>query len=86
MNQKYCRLLIDLLDKEEIVFDAIYQRVKTFRSSDEYYNYNQIYIDFDIQNEGEEFSDRIGRSVIIVAPIFMDNEDIRDKDSEDLLF
>ncbi|CDW78910.1 UNKNOWN [Stylonychia lemnae] len=86
LNQKYCRLLIELLDKEDIVFDGIYQRVKTFRRSDEHYNYNQIYIDFDIHNEGEEYSDKVQQNVIILAPIFMDNEDIRDKDGDDLLF
>ena len=37
-----------LLRVEGICFDAIYTRIQTFKKSDEYFNYNQIYIDFEI--------------------------------------
>ncbi len=83
MNQKLCSAIIDMLDKEGVPFDAIYQRIKTFRRSDEYYNYNQIYQDFEIiqsSDEDEDFNNKINQNVIILAPIFLDNEDIKDKD------
>lgn len=47
-NEKYCNNIIDLMDKENVPFDAFYQRVKAFKRSDEYCNYNQIYLDFEI--------------------------------------
>eukprot|EP00347_Sterkiella_histriomuscorum_P021865 403332497 len=86
LNQKYCKLLAQLLDKEDIVYDALYQRVKTFRKNEDYFNYNQVYIDFEVHNEGDAFTSKIDQNVIIVAPIFLDNEDIRDKDGDELIF
>jgi|LauGreDrversion4_2_1035121.scaffolds.fasta_scaffold35755_1 TFIIF-interacting CTD phosphatase-like protein len=40
MNERYCNHIIDLFDRENIVFDAFYQRVKAFKRTDEYCNYN----------------------------------------------
>ena len=54
MNEKLTRLIIELLDKEQVVFDAVYSRLKTFKKNDEFCNYNQIYIDFELMKEGEE--------------------------------
>jgi hypothetical protein len=47
-NEKYCNHIIDYMDKENVTFDAFYQRVKAFKRSDEYCNYSQIYLDFEI--------------------------------------
>lgn len=53
-HEKYCNQIIDYLDKEGVAFDAFYQRLKAFKRSDEYCNYNQIYLDFEIcQSECE---------------------------------
>ena len=40
LNDKFCGQIIDMLDKEEVVFDAFYQQIKTFKQTDEYCNYN----------------------------------------------
>jgi hypothetical protein len=40
--------MIDYFDKEGIQFDAFYLRSKAIKRTDEYCNYNQIYLDFDI--------------------------------------
>ncbi len=45
-HEKYCNQIIDYLDKEGVEFDAFYQRLKALKRSDEYCNYNQIYLDF----------------------------------------
>lgn len=62
-NEKYCNHIIDLLDKENVPFDAFYQRVKAFKRSDEYCNYYQIYLDFEIiKNEDNNNSDKMTTS------------------------
>lgn len=52
MNERNCSQIIDLLDREGIVFDAFYQRIKAFKRTDEYCNYNQIYLDFELCSTG----------------------------------
>lgn len=49
LSEKTLRMAVEhLLRVEGICFDAIYTRIQTFKKSDEYFNYNQIYIDFEI--------------------------------------
>lgn len=87
LNEKYCRQIIDLFDKEDIIFDAFYQRLKAFKRTDEYCNYNQIYLDFDLTNEkNDSETPKICENALVVAPISLDNDDIKDKEQEDLLF
>ncbi len=50
LNERYTNYIIDILDKEHVTFDAVYQRLKAYKKSDEYVNYNQIYLDFEIHN------------------------------------
>jgi NLI interacting factor-like phosphatase len=57
LNERYCSQIIDLLDREGIVFDAFYQRLKAFKRTDDYVNYNQIYQDFDLTTNANEESD-----------------------------
>ena len=85
-NHRFCKQLLDLLDKEEIVIDALYQRVMTFGKCEDYLNYSQVYLDFEVHSEGEKITNKLAQSVIVVAPLFQDNEDIRDKEGEDIIF
>lgn len=89
---------MDYLDKEGIVFDAFYQRLKALKRTDEYCNYNQVYLDFEVctavrkATDSSEGSDNnnsgitqvpsVQHSVLVVAPICLENEDIKDKDGE----
>jgi len=34
LNEKLSKLLIDLLDKEQVTFDAVYSRLKAFKSTE----------------------------------------------------
>lgn len=61
LNEKYCNHIIDMLDREHVVFDGFYQKVKAFKRSDEYSNYNQIYLDFEITT-AEKPTDQMGSS------------------------
>ena len=83
LNEKFCNILMNLLDKEEIVFDGIYSRLKALRKSDEYCNYNQIYKDFDLLEDNTP--SKIQNSVLIVAPLCLDNDDIKDKQDDAIL-
>ena len=56
LNERYCGHIIEMLDKEDVVFDAFYQRLKAFKRTDEYCNYNQIYLDFGICKQENEDS------------------------------
>lgn len=37
-----------LIRNEQIIFDGIYTRVQSLKRSEEYFNYNQVYADFDL--------------------------------------
>lgn len=45
--------MIEYFDQEDIIFDAVYSRLKAFKKEETFCNYNQIYIDFDILTEGD---------------------------------
>ncbi len=66
------------------MFDGIYSRVQALKRNDEYFNYNQIYADFDLldPNEFDEIAGDFGskmveQKAIIVSPISLSNEDIK---------
>lgn len=102
LNERYTNYIIDILDKEHVKFDAVYQRLKAYKKSDEYVNYNQIYLDFEIHNpecpsppeiDGHfDLSETliqhtsVQNSVMLVCPLCLDNDDIKDKDGDQLLF
>jgi hypothetical protein len=77
---------------EQIVFDGIYSRVQALKRTDEYFNYNQIYADFDLLdlNEFDEITCEVGsknveQKVVIISPISLTNEDLKQKDDFELL-
>lgn len=45
-----------------------------------------MYLDFEVQIEIDDFKGSITKNVILLVPIFLDNDDIKDKDGEDSLF
>lgn len=79
-----------LLKNEGICFDAVYTRVQTFRKSDEFQNYNQIYTDFGICDLNKDPNlvgvQQIQEKVILVAPICLTNDDIKSSEEQALLF
>lgn len=78
-------LLIDLLDKEKVEFDAVYMRLRAPKSCEQFCNYNQIYHDFDQMAGRCLGDDRLEEHVLVLAPLCLDNDDIREKEGEDLL-
>jgi hypothetical protein len=86
-------LAVDHLARnEQIIFDGIYSRVQALKRNDEYFNYNQIYADFDLldSNEFDEMTCDIGSKMIeqraiIISSIALTNEDIKQKDDFELL-
>jgi hypothetical protein len=81
-----------LAKNEQIIFDGIYSRVQALKRNDEYFNYNQIYADFDLldPNEFDEMTCDIGSKMveqraIIISSIALTNEDIKLKDDYELL-
>lgn len=79
------KLVVEYFIREHfIVFDAIYTRLLAFKRSDEYCNYNQIYADFGLispESHGEPDS-RIVDFVILVAPILLTHEEIKEADDD----
>ena len=102
INERYANYIIDILEKEQVAFDAVYQRLKAYKKSDEYVNYNQIYLDFEIYNPecpsppeldgNSEYQTTmtqhtsVQNSVILVCPLCLDNEDIKEKEGDQLIF
>lgn len=75
-----------MIREHHIIFDGVYTRLQAFKRSDEYCNYNQIYADFDLisaELHGEP-DNRIVDFVILVAPILLTHEEIKEAD-DDLL-
>jgi hypothetical protein len=76
--------------------------LKAYKKSDEYVNYNQIYLDFEIHNpdcpsppeidglfdfaESLTQHTSVTNSVMLVCPLCLDNDDIKERDGDQLLF
>ena len=73
-----------LISQYQIIFDAVYTRLQTFKRSDEYCNYNQIYTDFDLVSNDHhgEPDKRIEDFVILVLPILLSHEEIKEADEK----
>ena len=54
MSEKYCSFIVDFLDREDIAFDAFYQMFKV--CTNEYSNYSQIYLDFEVVGDSQKTS------------------------------
>lgn len=80
------RLLCHFFDKEKIEFDALYSRVKAFKNSDQFSNYNQIYIDFELMSEHSQSEAQISKNVLVISPLVLDNEDAKEREGEEILF
>ncbi len=97
------------MDKENVPFDAFYQRVKAFKRSDEYCNYNHIYLDFEVikiedalngekmtysfdNNASQDIKNPLAQnctvqsSVIVVCPLCLENDEIKEREGDQLLF
>ena len=72
------------IKEHQIIFDGVYTRLQAFKRSDEYCNYNQIYNDFDLVSADGEPDSRIEDFVILVAPILLSHEEIKDADDKNL--
>ena len=79
--------------KEQIVFDGVYSRVQSLKRNDEYFNYNQIYADFELleSNDYDEInfdagSKKIEQRAVIISPISLTNEDLKCKNDQELLY
>lgn len=73
--------------EHHIIFDGVYTRLQAFKRTDEYCNYNQIYADFDLCSPDQhgEPDQRIENLVILVAPILLTHEEIKEATDENLL-
>jgi hypothetical protein len=50
LNERLCSLIIDFFDKEGIIFDAFYQKLRTqSKNSEDYANYDQVFRDFEVK-------------------------------------
>ncbi len=45
-----------------------------------------MYLDFDIIEDDQEMSNNISKHVLLIAPILMDNHEIKESENEDLIF
>ena len=73
-----------MVRNEQIIFDGIYSRVQALKRNDEYFNYNQIYADFDLlePNEFDEItcdvgSKKVEQRAVIISPISLTHEDLK---------
>lgn len=75
-----------LIREHNIVFDAVYLRPQVFNRSDEFCNYNQIYSDFDLVSSEmhAEPDSNIEQYVILVLPILLSNEEIKEVNNDTL--
>lgn len=63
----------------------MYTRLQAFKRSDEFCNYNQIYTDFELVSpdlHGGEPSQCIEDFVILVVPILLSHEEIKEADEK----
>lgn len=74
LNELLCHSLINLFDKEGIVFDALYQKVQNQKNKDEYCSYQQIYIDLEtVDNKGDTDFQKVEKNILVISPICLDN-------------
>ena len=81
MGESTLSLVVEqLITSHNIIFDAVYTRLQAFKRSDEFCNYNQIYTDFELVSpdlHGEP-DKRIEDFVVLVAPILLTHEEIKE--------
>ena len=86
LNEKLCQIILSQLEKESIIFDGFYQKLKSFKSQDTFNNYNQVFVDFELLQEDEFPTQSVQANVLMVLPLCMDSEELKDKEGEELLF
>lgn len=68
------------------MFDSFYTKLKTLKKEETFCNYNQIYLDFELMAEDDTTNEKINNHIILVVPICLENDDIKDREDEDLIF
>jgi len=76
-------MLVKLFDRERVPFDAFYARVKSLNQNEEFCNYNQAYLDFELDHGSQ--NDRIEAHALILSAVGLKNDEIQERSGEELI-